>query len=115
MVHFERTYCHPLLDIDIHLSDSERENLHQHPDFNSNMGLIHIPCSEKYFPSQKRKKRNRYLNLKKCVEKGQMFRTLLSKMKDVSNPSLKMDYRPNIYAVVLHFDRVQIVHFAIFR
>ncbi|KAI3666550.1 hypothetical protein L1987_88945 [Smallanthus sonchifolius] len=37
------------------------------------MGLIHTPCSEKYLPSEKRKKRS--LCLKKCVEKGQMYRT----------------------------------------
>jgi len=78
MVHFERTYCHPLSDI--HLSDSERENLHQYPDFNSSMGLIYTSCYEKDFPCEKRKKQNRCLNLKKCVEKGQMFWTLLSKM-----------------------------------
>ncbi|KVI06860.1 NADH:ubiquinone/plastoquinone oxidoreductase [Cynara cardunculus var. scolymus] len=35
------------------------------------MGLIHTPCSEKYLPSEKRKKQS--LCLKKCVEKGQMM------------------------------------------
>nr|YP_009299139.1 hypothetical chloroplast RF21 [Pelargonium exhibens]YP_009299183.1 hypothetical chloroplast RF21 [Pelargonium exhibens]AJB99053.1 hypothetical chloroplast RF21 [Pelargonium exhibens]AJB99098.1 hypothetical chloroplast RF21 [Pelargonium exhibens] len=78
MVNLERTYFQPLSDI--HLSDSERKNLHQDPNFNSNMGLIHTPYSEKDLPSEKRKKRNLGRNLKKCVEKGQMFRTLLSKM-----------------------------------
>ncbi|KAM7459912.1 hypothetical protein LguiA_035989 [Lonicera macranthoides] len=67
MVHFERTYCQPLSDMN--LSDSEGKNLHQY--FNSNMGLIHTPCSEKYLPSEKRKKRS--LCLKKCVKKGQMY------------------------------------------
>ncbi|CAI0433468.1 unnamed protein product [Linum tenue] len=57
---------------DMNLSDSEGENLHQYLNFNSNMGLIHTPCFEKYLPSEKRKKRN--LCLKKCVEKGQMYR-----------------------------------------
>nr|YP_009171132.1 hypothetical chloroplast RF21 [Pelargonium dichondrifolium]AJA38338.1 hypothetical chloroplast RF21 [Pelargonium dichondrifolium] len=78
MVNLERTYCQPLSDI--HLSDSERKNLHQDPNFNSKIGLIHTPYSEKDLPCEKRKKRNLGLNLNKCVEKGQMFRTLLSKM-----------------------------------
>ncbi|KAL7116766.1 hypothetical protein ACP275_03G025800 [Erythranthe tilingii] len=55
----------------MNLSDSEGKNLHQY--LNSNMGLIHTPCSDKYLPSEKRKKRS--LCLKKCVEKGQMYRT----------------------------------------
>nr|YP_010457571.1 hypothetical protein RF2 [Microtropis osmanthoides]YP_010457590.1 hypothetical protein RF2 [Microtropis osmanthoides]UUA68808.1 hypothetical protein RF2 [Microtropis osmanthoides]UUA68809.1 hypothetical protein RF2 [Microtropis osmanthoides] len=71
IVNFEKTYCQPLSDMN--LSDSERKNLHQYLNFNSNMGLIHTPCSEKYLPSEKRKKRS--LCLKKCVEKGQMYRT----------------------------------------
>lgn len=71
IVSFERTYCQPLSDMN--LSDSEGKNLHQYLNFNSNMGLIHTPCSEKYLPSEKRKKRGRCL--KKCLEKGQMYRT----------------------------------------
>ena len=74
IVNFERTYCQPLSDIN--LSDSEGKNLHQY--LNSNMGLIHTPCSQKYLPSKKRKKKKRSLCrlcLKKCVEKGQMYRT----------------------------------------
>ena len=71
IVNFERTYCQPLSDMN--LSDSEEKNLPQYLNFNSNMGLIHTPCSEKYLPSEKRKKRS--LCLKKCVEKGQMYRT----------------------------------------
>ncbi|KAK2990127.1 hypothetical protein RJ640_014796 [Escallonia rubra] len=34
------------------------KKLHQYLNFNSNMALIHIPCSEKYLSSEKRKKRN---------------------------------------------------------
>ncbi|KAL5555600.1 hypothetical protein UlMin_037836 [Ulmus minor] len=49
------------------------KNLHQYLNFNSNMGLIHTPCFEKYLPSEKRKKWG--LCLKKCLEKGQMYRT----------------------------------------
>ena len=49
IVSFERTYCQPLSDMN--LSDSEGKNLHQYLNFNSNMGLIHTPCSEKYLPS----------------------------------------------------------------
>ena len=71
IVSFERTYCQPLSDMN--LSDSEGKNLHQYLNFNSNMGLIHTPCSEKYLPSEKRKKRGRCL--KKCFDKGQMYRT----------------------------------------
>nr|AMH87587.1 Ycf2 [Syringa meyeri] len=70
ILNLERTYCQPLSDMN--LSDSEGKNLHQYLNFNSNMGLIHTPCSEKYLPSEKRKKRS--LCLKKCVEKGQMYR-----------------------------------------
>nr|QGT34098.1 hypothetical protein RF2 [Chamaesium wolffianum]QGT34115.1 hypothetical protein RF2 [Chamaesium wolffianum] len=71
IVNFERTYCQPLSDLN--LSDSEGKNSYQYLNFNSNMGLIHTPCSEKYLPSEKRKKRS--LFLKKYVEKGQMYRT----------------------------------------
>nr|YP_009872568.1 hypothetical chloroplast RF21 [Hippophae rhamnoides subsp. sinensis]YP_009872587.1 hypothetical chloroplast RF21 [Hippophae rhamnoides subsp. sinensis]WAL33504.1 hypothetical chloroplast RF21 [Hippophae rhamnoides]QKT21882.1 hypothetical chloroplast RF21 [Hippophae rhamnoides subsp. sinensis]QKT21901.1 hypothetical chloroplast RF21 [Hippophae rhamnoides subsp. sinensis]UNZ11166.1 hypothetical chloroplast RF21 [Hippophae rhamnoides subsp. sinensis]UNZ11184.1 hypothetical chloroplast RF21 [H len=71
IVNFERTNCQPLSDMN--LSDSEGKNLHQYLNFNSNMGLIHTLCSEKYLPSEKRKKRG--LCLKKCLEKGQMYRT----------------------------------------
>ena len=35
----------------IYLSDLEGKNSHQYLSFNSNMGLIHTPCSEKYLPS----------------------------------------------------------------
>nr|YP_009972099.1 hypothetical chloroplast RF21 [Butomus umbellatus]QNH69993.1 hypothetical chloroplast RF21 [Butomus umbellatus]UDZ61530.1 hypothetical protein RF2 [Butomus umbellatus] len=71
IVNLERTYCQPFSDMN--LSDSEGKNLHQYLSFNSNMGLIHTLCSEKYLPSGKGKKRS--LCLKKCVEKGQMYRT----------------------------------------
>ncbi|KAL2894482.1 Protein Ycf2 [Bienertia sinuspersici] len=57
----------------MNLSDSERKNLHQYLNFNSNMSFIYTPCSEKYLLSEKRKKQS--LCLKKCVEKGQMYRT----------------------------------------
>lgn len=79
IVNFERTYCQPLSDMN--LSDSEGKNLHQYLNFNSNMGLIHTPCSEKYLQRkkpEKRKKRSlwlRILCLIKCLEKGQMDRT----------------------------------------
>uniref|UniRef100_A0AAT9ZTQ4 Protein Ycf2 n=1 Tax=Phanera cardinalis TaxID=3078825 RepID=A0AAT9ZTQ4_9FABA len=79
IVNFERTYCQPLSDMN--LSDSEGKNLHQYLNFNSNMGLIHTPCSEKYLQRkkpEKRKKRSlwlRILCLIKRLEKGQMDRT----------------------------------------
>ncbi|KAL4389068.1 hypothetical protein AHAS_Ahas03G0008100 [Arachis hypogaea] len=57
----------------MNLPDSEGKNLHQYLNLNSNVGLIHTPCSEKYLPSEKRKKRSPCL--KKCLEKGQMYRT----------------------------------------
>ncbi|KAC9709419.1 hypothetical protein E3N88_45355 [Mikania micrantha] len=74
LIMFISIYYAPLhLALDMNLSDSEGKNLYQYLNFNSNMGLIHTPCSEKYLPSEKRKKQS--LCLKKCVEKGQMYRT----------------------------------------
>nr|YP_009651812.1 hypothetical chloroplast RF21 [Idiospermum australiense]YP_009651830.1 hypothetical chloroplast RF21 [Idiospermum australiense]QCY72541.1 hypothetical chloroplast RF21 [Idiospermum australiense]QCY72560.1 hypothetical chloroplast RF21 [Idiospermum australiense] len=92
IVHFERTYCQPLSDMN--LSDSEGKNLHQYLSFNSNMGLIHTPCSEKYLPSGKRKKRS--LCLKKCVEKRQMDRTFQrdSAFSNLSKWNLFQTYMP---------------------
>nr|QGQ56195.1 Ycf2 [Monimopetalum chinense] len=92
IVNFEKTYCQPLSDMN--LSDSERKNLHQYLNFNSNMGLIHTPCSEKYLPSEKRKKRS--LCLKKCVEKGQMYRTFQrdSAFSTLSKWNLFQTYMP---------------------
>uniref|UniRef100_UPI0030E2F553 hypothetical protein RF2 n=1 Tax=Eremogone griffithii TaxID=1701062 RepID=UPI0030E2F553 len=92
IVHFERTFYRPLSDMN--LSDSERKNLHQYLNFNSNMGLIYTPCSEKYLPSEKRKKRS--LCLKKCVEKGQMYRTFQqdSAFSTLSKWNLFQTYMP---------------------
>nr|YP_009469195.1 Ycf2 [Asarum sieboldii]YP_009469224.1 Ycf2 [Asarum sieboldii]AVD53987.1 Ycf2 [Asarum sieboldii]AVD54016.1 Ycf2 [Asarum sieboldii] len=92
IVNFERTYCQPLSDMN--LSDSEGKNLHQYLSFNSNMGLIHTPCSEKYLPSGKRKKRS--LCLKKCVEKRQMYRTFQrdSAFSNLSKRNLFQTYMP---------------------
>nr|YP_010723241.1 Ycf2 protein [Chasmanthe floribunda]YP_010723259.1 Ycf2 protein [Chasmanthe floribunda]WDW26611.1 Ycf2 protein [Chasmanthe floribunda]WDW26629.1 Ycf2 protein [Chasmanthe floribunda] len=90
IVNFERTYCQPLSDMN--LSDSEGKNLHQYLSFNSNMGLIHTPCSD--LPSGKRKKRS--LCLKKCVEKGQMYRTFQrdSAFSNLSKWNLFQTYMP---------------------
>nr|BDR61609.1 hypothetical protein RF2 [Dichondra micrantha]BDR61631.1 hypothetical protein RF1 [Dichondra micrantha] len=73
IVNLERTYCQPLSDMN--LSDSEGKNFHQYPHFDSNMDLTHIPCSEKSFSCEKRKKES--LFLKKCVgvQKGWMYTT----------------------------------------
>nr|YP_009114912.1 hypothetical chloroplast RF21 [Thalictrum coreanum]YP_009114928.1 hypothetical chloroplast RF21 [Thalictrum coreanum]AIX03560.1 hypothetical chloroplast RF21 [Thalictrum coreanum]AIX03576.1 hypothetical chloroplast RF21 [Thalictrum coreanum] len=92
IVNFERTYCQPLSDMNP--SDSEGKNLHQYFNFNSNMGLIHTPCSEKYLPSEKRKKRS--LCLKKCVEKRQMYRTFQrdSAFSNLSKWNLFQTYMP---------------------
>nr|YP_010313544.1 Ycf2 protein [Primula palinuri]YP_010313566.1 Ycf2 protein [Primula palinuri]UNA62579.1 Ycf2 protein [Primula palinuri]UNA62601.1 Ycf2 protein [Primula palinuri] len=92
IVNFERTYCQPLSDMN--LSDSEGKNLHQYLNFNSNMDLIHIPCSEKYLPSEKRKKRS--LCLKTFVEKGQMDRTFQrdSAFSTLSKWNLFQTYMP---------------------
>nr|YP_009261523.1 hypothetical chloroplast RF21 [Liriodendron chinense]YP_009261542.1 hypothetical chloroplast RF21 [Liriodendron chinense]YP_010370052.1 hypothetical chloroplast RF21 [Liriodendron chinense x Liriodendron tulipifera]YP_010370071.1 hypothetical chloroplast RF21 [Liriodendron chinense x Liriodendron tulipifera]ANN44773.1 hypothetical chloroplast RF21 [Liriodendron chinense]ANN44792.1 hypothetical chloroplast RF21 [Liriodendron chinense]QJU00448.1 hypothetical chloroplast RF21 [Liriodendron ch len=92
IVNFERTYCQPLSDMN--LSDSEGKNLHQYLSFNSNMGLIHTPCSEKDLPSGKRKKRS--LCLKKCVEKRQMYRTFQrdSAFSNLSKWNLFQTYMP---------------------
>lgn len=92
IVNFERTYCQPLSDMN--LSDSEGKNLHQYLNFNSNMGLIHTPCSEKYLPSEKRKKQSLYR--KKCLEKGQMYRTFQrdSAFSTLSKWNLFQTYMP---------------------
>ncbi|EEF39133.1 conserved hypothetical protein [Ricinus communis] len=78
----------------MNLSDSEGKNLHQYLNFNSNMGLIHTPCSEKYLPSEKRKKRR--LCLKKCLKKGQMYRTFQrdSAFSTLSKWNLFQTYMP---------------------
>nr|YP_009891041.1 Ycf2 [Hurkaea josiae]YP_009891061.1 Ycf2 [Hurkaea josiae]QKK37414.1 Ycf2 [Hurkaea josiae]QKK37434.1 Ycf2 [Hurkaea josiae] len=88
-VNFERTYCQTLSDMN--LSDSEEKSLHQYLNFNSNVGLIHTPCSEKYF---QRKKRS--LCLKKCVDKGQMDRTFQrdSAFSTLSKWNLFQTYMP---------------------
>jgi hypothetical protein len=70
IVNFDRTNCQPVSDMN--LPDSEEKNLHQYFDFDSNMGLIHTPYSEKYLPSEKRKKHSSCLT--KSLEKGQMYR-----------------------------------------
>jgi hypothetical protein len=92
IVNFERTYCKPLSDMN--LFDSEGKNLQQYLNFNSNMGLIHTPCSEKYLPSEKRKKRS--LCLKKCLGKGQMYRTFQrdSAFSTLSKWNLFQTYMP---------------------
>ncbi|TYJ04299.1 hypothetical protein E1A91_A12G082600v1 [Gossypium mustelinum] len=92
IVNFERTYCQPLSDMNP--SDSEEKNLHQYLNFNSNMGLIYTPCSEKYLPSEKQKKRS--LCLKKCVEKGWIYRTFQrdSAFSTLSKQNLFQTYMP---------------------
>nr|YP_009769718.1 hypothetical chloroplast RF21 [Mirbelia oxylobioides]YP_009769735.1 hypothetical chloroplast RF21 [Mirbelia oxylobioides]QIT00420.1 hypothetical chloroplast RF21 [Mirbelia oxylobioides]QIT00437.1 hypothetical chloroplast RF21 [Mirbelia oxylobioides] len=91
-VNFERTYCQPRSDMN--LPDSEGKNLHQYLNFNSNMGLIHTPCSEKYLTSEKRKKRSPCL--KKCLEKGHMYRTFQrdSAFSTLSKWNLFLTYIP---------------------
>nr|YP_009890609.1 Ycf2 [Asperuginoides axillaris]YP_009890629.1 Ycf2 [Asperuginoides axillaris]QKK36982.1 Ycf2 [Asperuginoides axillaris]QKK37002.1 Ycf2 [Asperuginoides axillaris]UKP88779.1 Ycf2 [Asperuginoides axillaris]UKP88780.1 Ycf2 [Asperuginoides axillaris] len=88
-VNFERTYCQTLSDMN--LSDSEEKSLHQYLNFNSNMGLIHTPCSEKYL-----QRKNRSLCLKKCVDKGQMDRTFQrdSAFSTLSKWNLFQTYMP---------------------
>nr|YP_010964656.1 hypothetical chloroplast RF21 [Hedysarum citrinum]WNM89311.1 hypothetical chloroplast RF21 [Hedysarum citrinum] len=71
IVNLERTNCQPLSDMNP--PDSEGKNLQQYLNFNSNIGLIHTPYSEKYLPSKKRKKHSPCLT--KSLDKGQMYRT----------------------------------------
>nr|YP_009572075.1 Ycf2 [Veratrum japonicum]YP_009572093.1 Ycf2 [Veratrum japonicum]YP_010309024.1 Ycf2 [Veratrum schindleri]YP_010309042.1 Ycf2 [Veratrum schindleri]QBI37666.1 Ycf2 [Veratrum japonicum]QBI37686.1 Ycf2 [Veratrum japonicum]QSV09097.1 Ycf2 [Veratrum schindleri]QSV09098.1 Ycf2 [Veratrum schindleri] len=94
IVHFERTYCQPLSDMN--LSDSEGKNLYQYLSFNSNMSLIHTPCSEKYLPLPSGKRKKRSLCLKKCVEKRQMYRTFQrdSAFSNLSKWNLFQAYMP---------------------
>nr|AVM84624.1 hypothetical chloroplast RF21 [Sampaiella trichoclada]AVM84625.1 hypothetical chloroplast RF21 [Sampaiella trichoclada] len=96
IVNFERTYCQPLSDMN--LSDSERKNLHQY--LNSNMGLIHTPCSEKYLPSEKRKKRSLCPSLRLSVEKGQMYRTFQGESATLSKKwNLFQTYMPWVFTL----------------
>uniref|UniRef100_A0A1Y3BTY7 Ycf2 N-terminal domain-containing protein n=1 Tax=Helianthus annuus TaxID=4232 RepID=A0A1Y3BTY7_HELAN len=89
----------------MNLSDSEGKNLYQYLNFNSNMGLIHTPCSENIYHPKEEK---RSLCLKKCVEKGQMYRTF---QRDSAYSTLSNGIYSNIYAMVPYFDRVQISKF----
>uniref|UniRef100_A0A8S0XM32 Ycf2 N-terminal domain-containing protein n=1 Tax=Spirodela intermedia TaxID=51605 RepID=A0A8S0XM32_SPIIN len=73
IVNFERTSCQPFSDMN--LSDSEGKNSHQYLSFNSNMGLIHTPCSEKYLPSGKRK--NRVFIVLFQISKWNLFQTYM--------------------------------------
>nr|YP_009767463.1 Ycf2 [Hedysarum semenovii]QIS98081.1 Ycf2 [Hedysarum semenovii]UWV18546.1 Ycf2 [Hedysarum semenovii] len=75
IVNLERTNCQPLSDMNP--PDSEGKNLQKYLNFNSNIGLIHTPYSEKYLPSKKRKKHSPCLT--KSLEKGQMSRTFQKK------------------------------------
>nr|YP_009405985.1 hypothetical chloroplast RF2 [Lobelia sessilifolia]YP_009406008.1 hypothetical chloroplast RF2 [Lobelia sessilifolia]ASA38059.1 hypothetical chloroplast RF2 [Lobelia sessilifolia]ASA38084.1 hypothetical chloroplast RF2 [Lobelia sessilifolia] len=72
IVNLERTYCQPLSDMN--LSDSEGKNLYQSLNFNSNMGLIHNLCSDKYLPPKRGNKESRWLK-KKCAQQKRMDRT----------------------------------------
>uniref|UniRef100_A0A6N2KUI4 Ycf2 N-terminal domain-containing protein n=1 Tax=Salix viminalis TaxID=40686 RepID=A0A6N2KUI4_SALVM len=94
---FERTYCQPLSDI-IYLI--QKEELASVSQFQFKHGLIHTPCSEKYLPSEKGKKRS--LCLKKCVEKGRCIEpfneiVLLNSLNGIYS---------NLYAMVPYFDRI---------
>nr|USZ79669.1 hypothetical chloroplast RF21 [Nyctocalos pinnatum]USZ79689.1 hypothetical chloroplast RF21 [Nyctocalos pinnatum] len=96
IVNLERTYCQPLSDMN--LSDSEGKNLHQY--LNSNMGLIHTPCSEKYLPSEKRKKRSLCPGLRLSVEKGQMYRTFQPDSATLSKKwNLFQTYMPWVFTL----------------
>nr|YP_009109941.1 hypothetical chloroplast RF21 [Trifolium strictum]AIJ28408.1 hypothetical chloroplast RF21 [Trifolium strictum] len=75
IVNFERINSQPLSDMN--LPDSEGKSLHQYLHFDSNMGLIHTPYSEKYLPYEKRKKHSSCL--KKSLEKGKMYRNFQRK------------------------------------
>nr|QBC71787.1 hypothetical protein RF2 [Drosera indica]QBC71788.1 hypothetical protein RF2 [Drosera indica] len=70
IVNFERTDCQPLSAMN--LSDSERKNLQEFIDLNSNMGSIHLPDCERYLPPKKKKKRR--LFRKKALLMMQLYR-----------------------------------------
>nr|YP_009339651.1 hypothetical chloroplast RF2 [Lobelia anceps]YP_009339674.1 hypothetical chloroplast RF2 [Lobelia anceps]APQ39043.1 hypothetical chloroplast RF2 [Lobelia anceps]APQ39068.1 hypothetical chloroplast RF2 [Lobelia anceps] len=72
IVNLERTYCQPLSDMN--LFDSEGKNFYQSLNFNSNMGLIHNLCSEKYLPPKRGNKESLWLK-KKCAQQKRMDRT----------------------------------------
>nr|YP_009863963.1 Ycf2 [Corsia dispar]QKE31450.1 Ycf2 [Corsia dispar] len=92
IVNLERTYCHCQPLSDMNLSDSEGKNLYKYLSFNSNISLINTPCSDKYLPSGKRKKRS--LCLKKCFEKRQMYRARDSAFSNLSKLNLFQTYMP---------------------
>ncbi|KAG5604888.1 hypothetical protein H5410_026380 [Solanum commersonii] len=54
---------------DTNLSNSEEKNLHSYLNFNSNMGLIHTLCSEKYLSSKNIKKIIDSLSKEECCER----------------------------------------------
>nr|QVL23009.1 Ycf2 protein [Hypericum monogynum] len=78
-VNFESTYCQPLLDMNLSDSEGKREEFasvcRQFQVFQFKYGFDShsMVRYEKDLPSEKKKKRS--LCLKKCVEKGQMYRT----------------------------------------
>ncbi|KAI3668792.1 hypothetical protein L1987_88191 [Smallanthus sonchifolius] len=76
---------------DMNLSDSEGKNLYQYLNFNSNMGLIHTPCSEKYLPSEKRKKRSLYISWRILQKKFCLPQwNLISEISTLTNEALSI-------------------------
>nr|YP_009141235.1 hypothetical chloroplast RF21 [Lathyrus clymenum]AIL55761.1 hypothetical chloroplast RF21 [Lathyrus clymenum] len=81
IVNFERTYCKPLSAIN--LSDPKWKKLHKYLDFDSNIDLLdtdwrdplYTLYSEKFLPSEKRKKKP----IKKFLKKGLMYRNFQRK------------------------------------
>ncbi|CAH9117222.1 unnamed protein product [Cuscuta epithymum] len=63
IVNLETTYCQPFSDINRNIYDSEENHFHEYPNFNLNMDLVDIPCSDKYFSFQNKKKSKK----RRCV------------------------------------------------
>nr|YP_009994476.1 Ycf2 protein [Cuscuta pedicellata]QNP08599.1 Ycf2 protein [Cuscuta pedicellata] len=56
IVNLEKTYCQPFSDINMNLYDSEENHFHEYPNYNFNMNLADIVCSEKYLSFKNNKK-----------------------------------------------------------
>nr|YP_009141474.1 hypothetical chloroplast RF21 [Lathyrus tingitanus]AIL56000.1 hypothetical chloroplast RF21 [Lathyrus tingitanus] len=86
IVNFERTYCNRLSAIN--LSDPKWKKLHKYFDFDSNIDLLDTDLgdtrytlySEKFLPSEKRKKKP----LKKFLKRGPMYRNFQRKKSSFS-------------------------------
>lgn len=67
------------------------------------MGLIYTPCTEKYLPFEKGKRKKRSLCSKKCIEKGQMSRYVIQYLQIV----IKKEDCPTKFKLGMGIDSVR--------